>query len=93
MDEKSGTSEDAADKLFKGICRKTRKQNSAEEKIRIVLAGSFKNTHRCRALPNQVAHRFMRRIRHPHGCQLARTVQLGQHHGGPSSRDHPPSPE
>ena len=30
---------DAADKLVKGIRRKTRKQYSAEEKIRIVLAG------------------------------------------------------
>ena len=39
MNKKSGTSKDAADKLVKGIGRKTRKQYSAEEKIRIVLAG------------------------------------------------------
>ena len=39
MNEKSGTSKDAADELVKGIKRKTRKQYSAEEKIRIVLAG------------------------------------------------------
>jgi transposase len=39
MNQKSGTSKDAADKLVKGIKRKTRKQYSAEEKIRIVLAG------------------------------------------------------
>ena len=39
MDQTSGTSKDAADKLLKGIKRKTRKQHSAEEKIRIVLAG------------------------------------------------------
>ena len=39
MNKKSGTSKDAADKLIKGIRRKTRKQYSAEEKIRIVLAG------------------------------------------------------
>ena len=39
MDKKSETSKDAADKLVKGIKRKTRKQYSAEEKIRIVLAG------------------------------------------------------
>src|SRR6056297_1278387 len=39
MIQKSGTSKDAADKLVKGIKRKTRKQYSAEEKIRIVLAG------------------------------------------------------
>jgi transposase len=39
MKQKSGTSKDAADKLVKGIKRKTRKQYSAEEKIRIVLAG------------------------------------------------------
>ncbi|MFC6689430.1 transposase, partial [Jhaorihella thermophila] len=37
--KKSGTSKDAADKLVRGIKRKTRKQYSAEEKIRIVLAG------------------------------------------------------
>ena len=39
MNKKSGTSKDAADKLFRSIKRKTRKQYSAEEKIRIVLAG------------------------------------------------------
>jgi transposase len=39
MNKKSVTSKDAADKLVKGIRRKTRKQYSAEEKIRIVLAG------------------------------------------------------
>ena len=39
MNEKSGTSKDAADKLVRGIKRKTRKHYSAEEKIRIVLAG------------------------------------------------------
>ena len=37
MNKKTGTSKDAADKLVKGIRRKTRKQYSAEEKIRIVL--------------------------------------------------------
>ena len=35
----NGTSKDAADKLVRGIKRKTRKHYSAEEKIRIVLAG------------------------------------------------------
>ncbi|TMV07534.1 IS3 family transposase [Ruegeria sediminis] len=39
MNKKSGTSKDAAEKLVRGIKRKTRKQYSAEEKIRIVLAG------------------------------------------------------
>ena len=39
MNKKSGTSKDAADQLVKGIRRKTRKQYSAEEKIRIVLDG------------------------------------------------------
>lgn len=39
MNRKSGTSKNAADKLVKGIRRKTRKHYSAEEKIRIVLAG------------------------------------------------------
>ena len=39
MRQKSGTSKDAADKLVRGIKRKTRKHNSAEEKIRIVVAG------------------------------------------------------
>ena len=39
MNKKSGTSKEAADKLVRGIKRKTRKHYSAEEKIRIVLAG------------------------------------------------------
>ena len=39
MRQKSGTSKDAADKLVGGIKRKTCKRYSAEEKIRIVLAG------------------------------------------------------
>jgi len=34
MNKKSGTSKDAADKLVKGIRRKTRKQYSAEESER-----------------------------------------------------------
>ena len=39
MNTKSGTSKDAADKLVRGIKRKTRKQYSTEGKIRVVLAG------------------------------------------------------
>ena len=39
MNKKSGTSKDAADKLFKNIRRKTRRLHATEEKIRIVLAG------------------------------------------------------
>lgn len=39
MNKTTGTSKDAADKLVRGIKRKTRKHYSAEEKIRIVLAG------------------------------------------------------
>lgn len=39
MNKKSGISNEAADKLVSGIKRKTRKHYSAEEKIRIVLAG------------------------------------------------------
>lgn len=39
MNKTSGTSKDAADKLVRGIKRKTRKHYSTEEKIRIVLAG------------------------------------------------------
>jgi len=39
MNKKSGTSKDAAGKLVRGIKRKARKHYSAEEKIRIVLAG------------------------------------------------------
>jgi len=39
MNKKSGQSKAAADKVVKGIRRKTRKHYSAEEKIRIVLAG------------------------------------------------------
>jgi hypothetical protein len=38
MNMTPGTSKDAADKLVRGIKRKTRKHYSAEEKIRIVLA-------------------------------------------------------
>jgi transposase len=38
MDKTSGTPKDAADELVKRIKRKTRKNYSAEEKIRIVLA-------------------------------------------------------
>lgn len=39
MTQKPGTSKAAADKLIKNIRRKTRQNYSAEEKIRIVLAG------------------------------------------------------
>ena len=39
MRQESGLSKNAADKLVRGIKRKTRKHYSAEEKIRIVLAG------------------------------------------------------
>ena len=39
MRQRSGASKDAADRLVRGIKRKTRKHYSAEEKIRIVLAG------------------------------------------------------
>jgi len=39
MTKKSGQSKAAADKVVKGIRRKTRKHYSSEEKIRIVLAG------------------------------------------------------
>jgi transposase len=39
MNKRSGASKDAADKLVRGIKRKTRKHCSAEGKIRVVLAG------------------------------------------------------
>ena len=39
MNKRSATSKDAADRLVRGIKRKTRKHYSAEEKTRIVLAG------------------------------------------------------
>ncbi|MFD1156710.1 hypothetical protein [Roseovarius aestuarii] len=39
MSKKSGTSKGAADKPVRGIKRKTHKHYSAEEKIKIVLAG------------------------------------------------------
>jgi transposase len=39
MTKKPQTSKDAADKVVKNICRKARQTYSAEEKIRIVLAG------------------------------------------------------
>ena len=44
MNKKPGTSKDAADKLVKSIRRKTRQTYSAEEKIRIVLAGNSRKT-------------------------------------------------
>ena len=43
---KSGQSKAAADKVVKGIRRKTRKHYSAEEKIRVVLAASRRGKHR-----------------------------------------------
>ena len=39
MNKKSGSSKDVADKLVKNIRRRTSRKYSAEEKIRIVLAG------------------------------------------------------
>ncbi|KMK68603.1 hypothetical protein IMCC21224_113486 [Puniceibacterium sp. IMCC21224] len=39
MNKKPGTSKDASDKLVKNIHGKTRQTHSAEEQIRIVLAG------------------------------------------------------
>ena len=39
MNKKCGTSTDAADKLVRGIKRKTRRHYSAEEKIRVALTG------------------------------------------------------
>ena len=39
MNKKSGTSKDAADKLVRGIKRKTCKQYSTKEKIRMVPVG------------------------------------------------------
>ena len=39
MNKTSGTPKDAADKLVRGIKRKTRKHYPTEDKIRIVLAG------------------------------------------------------
>ncbi len=39
MNKESGTSKQAADRLVRGIKRRSRKHYSAEEKIRVVLAG------------------------------------------------------
>lgn len=39
MNKKSGTSKQAADRLVRSIKRRTRRHYSAEEKIRVVLAG------------------------------------------------------
>jgi hypothetical protein len=59
MNKTPETSKDAADKLVRGIKRKTRKHYSAEEKIRIVLAGA--------GFTFQVRHRgWQRRLRS--GC-------------------------
>ena len=45
MNQKSGSSKASADKLVKNIRRKTRQTYSAEEKIRIVLAGIPDDRH------------------------------------------------
>ena len=45
-----------------------------------MLARLSKNPHRGRTCPNQIAHRLMRRVRHPDRRQLACPMQLGQHH-------------
>ena len=45
MNKRSGTSKEAADKLVRGIKRKTRKHYSAEEKIRIDIAKSVFQLH------------------------------------------------
>ncbi|MCR9191006.1 MAG: hypothetical protein NXH96_19785 [Alteromonadaceae bacterium] len=50
MKQTPGTSKDAADRLVRGIKRKTRKHYSAEEKIRIVLAGLRGETRDFRTL-------------------------------------------
>ena len=39
MRQKSGTRKPTADRVVRGICRKTRRRHSTEEKIRIVLEG------------------------------------------------------
>ena len=48
MNKKSVGSKDAADKLVKNIRRRTSRKYSAEEKIRIVLAGFWRVTERYR---------------------------------------------
>ncbi|QKV18959.1 hypothetical protein HTY61_11100 [Oricola thermophila] len=63
MNKQSGTSIDAATKLVKGIKRKTRKQYSAEEKIRIVLAACAGR----RALPRCTGVRALARACIPRG--------------------------
>ncbi|WP_305971742.1 MULTISPECIES: transposase, partial [unclassified Mameliella] len=61
MNKKSRTSKDAAGKLVRGIIRKTCKHYSAEEKIRIVLAGlrdeeSIAAPCRCEGIAESLYH-------------------------------------
>jgi transposase len=51
MRRKSGTQKEPAEKVIKDIRRKTRKQYSAEEKIRIVLEGLARRGEHRRAVP------------------------------------------
>ena len=53
MTKKPQTSKDAAEKVVKNIRRKTRQTYSAEEKIRIVLAGSARRGKHLRAVPTR----------------------------------------
>ena len=62
MNRTSGTSKDAADKLVRGIKRKTRKQYSAEEKISVRLQ-SFSDSLGC--FVTEALVRFLFEFRQP----------------------------
>jgi len=64
MKQTPGTSEDAADKLVRGIKRKTLKRYSAEESIRVVLAGMRREKSfavPCRCSSADAMHSLLRR--------------------------------
>ena len=61
----------------------------AQQEALQVLAGLVHDPHRGRPCPDKVAHRLMRRVRHPDRRQLASPVQLRQHHSIAAVRLHP----
>ena len=52
----------------------------AQQKALQVLAGLAHDPHRGRPCPDKVAHRLMRRVRHPDRRQFSSSMQLRQHY-------------
>jgi hypothetical protein len=64
----------------------------AQQEPRQLLAGPPQVAHRREPCPDQIAHRFVRGVRHPHGGQLASPVQPGIGRIGPWLRTAPRLP-